>query len=214
MLQMRTCSRCGARSQVLDLGRTRCFACGNVFNEEAPPPEEEPDIYPVERIEEPPPERRIGDRPLCPRCHRPGTLQERECGYCGFLFGDGLAPGARRDLAPHRGPLIDRLGAVSALAGAAVVLAWPLGLAVDQMTGAPAWITAVIAAPLALLVALVTGLWACWMAAEDLPRMKTGEVDPSGRHRTEVGQLAGGLGVGLGVVLGVACAAYWLIRLG
>src|SRR4051794_11587121 len=186
MLEMRTCSRCGARSQVLDLGRTRCFACGTLFNEGPPPSEDGPDTYPVERIEAPPPpERRIGDRPLCPRCHRPGPLQERECGYCGYLFGDGLAQGARRDIVPHRGPLIDRLGAVAALAGGAVVLAWPLGVLVDQLTGVDAWIPAVITGPLALLVALVTGILACWMAAEDLPRMKTGEVDPAGRHRTE-----------------------------
>jgi hypothetical protein len=215
MLQMRTCSRCGARSQDLDLGRTRCFACGNVFNEEPPPREEEPDTYPVEKVEDPPPpERRMGDRPLCPRCHRPGTLQERECGYCGYLFGDGLAQGARRDLVPHRGPLIDRLGATAALAGGAVVLAWPLGLVVEQWTGVDAWITAVIAGPLALVVALVTGILVCWMATDDLARMKTGEVDPAGRHRTEMGRLTGGLGIGLGFGLGVACAAYWLIRLG
>ncbi|MGL4551828.1 MAG: hypothetical protein ACRC33_11635, partial [Gemmataceae bacterium] len=140
----------------------------------------------------PPPPRRIGDRPLCPKCHRPGPDHEPECGYCGYLLGDGLARDGRRDALPHRGPLIDRLGAAALVGGAAALVTGPLGLLVALLTGLPAW----------------------WMAAEDLPRMRTGEVDPAGRHRTEVGRLTAGLGVGLGFVLGIAWTAYVVIRLG
>lgn len=197
MLVLRHCPRCNIKTRVLDLGQPRCLTCGVVYPDE-PPPTTEPDpnpdepTYPLADKDPPAPANvPLGGLPLCPRCHRPVGMKERDCGWCGFLFDDGVVIPLRRDRMPHRGILIDQLGAVALIGGLMAGLLGPLGLALTVSTGLPAWL----------------------MARHDLPRMDTGEVDPQGRARTEMGRWTSLWGLGLGVVLTVGwtlVVIHWL----
>lgn len=188
---------CGMTPEVRPGRRTRCIACGQSFDADAPPPPPpEPDSYPLHGpLDGPPsPERRPSRGlarqrlPLCPGCHRPVGWEAPGCPHCGHAFdlleaGRQAAPaGRRRDGEDHRGGTIELLGTLSLLFGALALCSGPFGG----------------------LVALGTGLPALAMARRDLEAMRTGSVDPAGRAATESGWSRAAIGVALGVVCGVA----------
>jgi hypothetical protein len=177
--------------------RTRCIACGNTFvaGEQPPPaPPREPTTYPLRHEEEPdPPQQpwhdtwgRVPARqrlPLCPRCHRPVEWDAPACPNCLLLLDDGRdGPPVqrRRDGEDHRGTLIDSLGSICLFCAV-------MGLCT---------------AGVGVLAALATGIPAVAMAAHDLERMRTGELDPSGRSATEMGRNKAVAGLVLAVVFG------------
>ncbi|MBY0227736.1 MAG: hypothetical protein K2W96_00510 [Gemmataceae bacterium] len=131
--------------------------------------------------------------PLCPRCHRPVPWNDALCSHCGYCFGrhDTGRP-IRRDSLPDRAGLVKVLGTVALFAGSLGLCVGPFGLAGSLGAGIPA----------------------AWMAAHDLERMKTGEVDPGGKGDTEAGMHKAFMGMALGCVLGgvftVWMLTYWM----
>lgn len=202
MPELSVCPSCGTKVQVLDLSRTirtRCFSCGTVFTPGEVPPEQESDGYGVrDEAEDAPPDTKRGRgrqrRPLCPGCHRPVRWEDRDCSHCGYQFDPANAARDlawnRRDSLPHRARTVESLGTVALWAGASALFTGPVGMA----------------------VALSTGIPAAWMAVHDVPRMQTGEIDPSGRFRTELGGNMARVGIVLGLLLGSCFIVYAIIR--
>ena len=95
----------------------------------------------------------------------------------------------RRDCEPHRGPLLEGLGAIGVVFGllACPILCWPAGL---------------VALPVGV------GVWAA--ARRDLRLIRGGVMDPAGRARVELARQFGQLAV----LLAVACGlGYGLLHL-
>jgi hypothetical protein len=122
---------------------------------------------------------------LCPRCHRPVEWDAPACPHCSHLFDVDNRTGPpvwqrRRDGEDHRGPLIDSLGTICLMCAV-------MGLCT---------------AGVGVLMALCTGIPALLMASADLERMRTGELDPDGAARTEMGRNKAIAGLVLAVVFG------------
>lgn len=197
MPEMVACTRCGFTVQMPEglLGRrVRCFGCNESFVANAVPP-------PPPKIPRRP---RLRDEneeeeavPFCPRCGKRVDPEVTICPWCGEDFQEeGEAArlrriaGVRRDWQPHRGQTISQLGSVSLIFGC-------LSLCLAGLGG---------------LVSVPTGLAAWGMARTDLPLMRDGKMDPSGRTLTENGRSAGLLGALLGVLVALGYGLVLLVR--
>jgi hypothetical protein len=127
----------------------------------------------------------------CPRCRaRISTALDR-CLACGTLLRGGEEDRPwekkegplRRDIEPHRGPLLLLLGRIS------------LCLAVPGLLG-----IAYLPFALGSLLAVGLGLTTYVLARDDLEQMKRKIMDPAGRQSTETGQNCCAIALALGSV--------------
>jgi hypothetical protein len=128
--------------------------------------------------------------PCCPACGRRVPWEALRCGHCGEQL--EIDPGyhrfrrgarMRRDCEPHRGPLLAGMGNITLFAGGLTLCA----------AGIP------------LLLALPLGVTTWVMAANDLAKMRTGEMEDQGRAQTEGARTS----AITGLVLALFFAAGW-----
>jgi hypothetical protein len=217
MPQFIACPACGCRVQMAEsmIGKgARCIACDHRFIVSAPaeaetqrveplPAREWPSVPPVRPIptlpfgdpddHRPPPD---ADLPCCPACGWRVAWETLRCGHCGAelevdadydRFRRRPAGRMRRDCVPHRGQLLSGMGSVTLIAGGLTLC----------MFGVP------------LLVALPLGITTWVMAAGDLQKMRTGEMEEQGRGQTEVARTT----AVFGVVLSLFFSAGWGLML-
>ena len=213
------CPACGCRVLVADslIGqRLRCISCDHRFTAASPAEAELRRIEPLPAEPRPPePARRSGppplppgfddplppgdedapplpggDLPCCPACGRRVPWEAVRCVHCGEEL--EIEPGyrrlrrrrpRRRDSEPHRGPLLAGMGNITLFAGGLTLCA----------AGIPA------------LLALPLGVATWVMAAHDLAKMRTGEMEEQGRPQTESARTS----AITGVVLALFFTAGW-----
>ena len=139
---------------------------------------------------------RDADLPCCPACGWRVPWEALRCGQCGVeleidagydRFRPPTGGRLRRDCLPHRGSLLSAMGAVTLIAGGLTLC----------LFGVP------------LLVTLPLGITTWLMAAGDLEKMRTGEMDDRGRGQTESGRTS----AVFGVILSLFFAAGWGLML-
>jgi hypothetical protein len=220
MPQFIACPACGCRVQMAEsmIGKSvRCIACDHRFIVSAPAETETRRVEPLPAREHPPvapaaparpiPPLTLGDPdddqpprganlPCCPACGWRVAWEALRCGHCGAELEvdagydrfrrrpDGRV---RRDSVPHRGSLLSAMGAVTLIAGGLTLC----------MFGVP------------LLVTLPLGITTWLMAAADLEKMRSGEMDQQGRGQTEGARTS----AIFGVVLSLFFAAGWGLML-
>ncbi|HEY1860513.1 MAG TPA: hypothetical protein VGG61_09180 [Gemmataceae bacterium] len=136
----------------------------------------------------------------CPSCGERIKRDSIRCKYCGEEFEDDdeyeeerpsrrgrkRGRGVRRDSLPHRGGMVLTLGIISVVSVVLDVLlsccclpaGWVMSL-VGLGTGIPAWI----------------------LGQRDLAKMRTGEMDPTGKGSTQGGWICGMIGTILSVLI-------------
>ena len=133
-----------------------------------------------------------GELPCCPTCGRRVPWEALRCHHCGEEL--EIHPGyrrirrrggTRRDSEPHRGPLLAGMGNITLFAGGLTLCA----------VGIP------------LLLALPLGITTWVMAANDLAKMRTGEMEDQGRGQTESARTS----AITGIVLAVFFTAGWAL---
>lgn len=139
----------------------------------------------------------------CPYCRAFIDREVIRCPQCNRrLVGDDPLPfWVRRDCEPHRGALLQLLGVMSILLS---VLTLPLALV--------SWgIFQIPVGAVGGLIAVAVGAAAWTMGSSDLEKMKRGEMDPTGRGKTQAGQQCGIIGVILSLTCGMGCGLAFLV---
>ena len=135
---------------------------------------------------------RDADLPCCPACGRRVPWEALRCGQCGVELEIDAGYDRvrrrphgrlRRDCVAHRGSLLSAMGAVTLIVGGLTLCLFGVPLLVTLPLGVTTWI----------------------MAAGDLEKMRTGEMDDRGRGQTESGRTS----AVFGVVLSLFFAAAW-----
>jgi hypothetical protein len=178
-----------------------------------PQPTPEPRPKPAAK---PKPKRREEDvddgKEPCPYCGERIKRDSIRCKYCGEELeenereedeierpsrrGRRRNRGIRRDALPHRGGIVLTLGIISVVSVAFDVLLFCCCMPAS-------WVTAI--------VGLGTGIPAWVMGQRDLAKMRTGEMDPSGKGSTQGGWICGLIGTILSVLILVGSVIVFII---
>lgn len=201
MPELVACPLCGCKVQMTEamLGQqVRCLACQASFTASAQgtappgPGTAASRSSPASRK----PVKSASRQPFCPACGRAVSWDDPVCPSCGEEFEVetvpplNLEPLRRRDAEPHRGPLLTTLGNIALVSGGVSICLFGLGM--------------IVSLPLGVLT------WA--LANNDLSRMQSGVMDPSGKEATEAGRTCAILGIVLGILFAACYAIWWWNR--
>jgi len=218
------CPSCDRKLRVTEelLGKVvQCPSCGQKFEAAGsvagmPPPNESAGVTTAENVPlmpapgppagaairaEPPPAGN-GDFEPCPFCEKPVRRDALRCGHCGEELEEEMPPweqpGAlRRDVTPHRGPLLLVLGILSIVFVPMAMCCGVIGIAF-ALAG----------------VGLGTSAWV--MGHRDLRKMRQNQLDPRGKGLTTAGWICGIVGTLLsllGMLVSLVLVAFYLYTL-
>jgi hypothetical protein len=199
MPELVACPVCGCKVQMAEamLGKqVRCLTCQASFLATAEPAAPLMGTEAVRRPARPVPGAEARP-PFCPGCGRAVAWENLACPHCGEEFEPEAPPGlaqrqvlAHRDADSHRGPLLRTLGNICLAAGGLSICLFGLGILVSLPLGIVTWV----------------------LANNDLGRMRSGAMDPSGREATESGRTGAILGIVLGIIFAAGYAFWWVLR--